>query len=83
MAFNFPSSFVIGKLAKNGESAREIFTTEILNLLLGFYEYLAPLFPDDVAILTSTVIECHRADLKGAAFTYAAMLMRPEYKSKV
>ncbi|BET02082.1 WD repeat domain 19 [Nesidiocoris tenuis] len=37
----------------------------------------------DVAILTSTVIECHRADLKGAAFTYAAMLMRPEYKSKI
>lgn len=37
----------------------------------------------DVAILTSTVIECHRADLKGAAFNYAALLMRPEYKSKI
>ncbi|KAK9508924.1 hypothetical protein O3M35_006365 [Rhynocoris fuscipes] len=36
-----------------------------------------------VPILTSTVIECHRADLKGAAFNYAAMLMKPEYKSKI
>ncbi|XP_014256519.1 WD repeat-containing protein 19 [Cimex lectularius] len=36
-----------------------------------------------VPILTSTVIECHRADLKGAAFNYAAMLMRPEHKSKI
>ncbi|KAL1115932.1 hypothetical protein AAG570_005427 [Ranatra chinensis] len=36
-----------------------------------------------VPILTSTVIECHKADLKASAFHYAAMLMRPEYKSKV
>ena len=34
-------------------------------------------------ILTSTVIECHRADLKNSSFTYAAMLMRPEYRSKI
>lgn len=34
-------------------------------------------------ILTSTVIECHRADLNKSAFTYAAMLMRPEYRSQI
>ncbi|KND01208.1 uncharacterized protein SPPG_04298 [Spizellomyces punctatus DAOM BR117] len=36
-----------------------------------------------VQILTSTVIECHRAGLKRGAFEYAAMLMRPEYRNKV
>ncbi|KAI8918944.1 hypothetical protein BC831DRAFT_481578 [Entophlyctis helioformis] len=36
-----------------------------------------------VPILTSTVVECHRAGLKKAAFEYAAMLMRPEYRQKV
>lgn len=45
--------------------------------------FLFTSFLDVVPILTSTVIECHRADLKGAAFNYAAMLMKPEYKSKV
>lgn len=34
-------------------------------------------------ILTSTVIECSRAGLKASAFSYAAMLMRPEYRSQV
>lgn len=42
------------------------------------------LFPlDIVPILTSTVIECQRAGLKYAAFNYAAMLMRPEYRSQI
>ncbi|ORY49888.1 WD repeat-containing protein 19 [Rhizoclosmatium globosum] len=36
-----------------------------------------------VPILTSTVIECHRADLKKEAYDYAAMLMRPEYRNLV
>ncbi|XP_045406491.1 WD repeat-containing protein 19 isoform X1 [Lemur catta] len=36
-----------------------------------------------VAILTSTVIECHRAGLKNSAFSFAAMLMRPEYRNKI
>ncbi|XP_034942725.1 WD repeat-containing protein 19 [Chelonus insularis] len=41
-------------------------------------------FPSHIVpILTSTVIECHRAGLKNAAFNYAAMLMRPEYRSQV
>ncbi|TSN95726.1 WD repeat-containing protein 19 [Bagarius yarrelli] len=38
---------------------------------------------DVVPILTSTVIECHRAGLKKTAFGFAAMLMRPEYRSQV
>lgn len=38
---------------------------------------------DIVPILTSTVIECHRASLKNAAFNFAAMLMRPEYRGQV
>lgn len=33
-----------------------------------------------VPILTSTVIECHRANMKKTAFEYASMLMRPEYR---
>ncbi|XP_058805723.1 WD repeat-containing protein 19 [Phymastichus coffea] len=41
-------------------------------------------FPSHVVpILTSTVIECHRGGLKSAAFNYAAMLMRPEYRSQI
>lgn len=38
---------------------------------------------DIVPILTSTVIECHRAGLKNSAFSFAAMLMRPEYRNKI
>lgn len=41
-------------------------------------------FPSHIVpILTSTVIECHRAGLKHAAFNFAAMLMRPEYRTQV
>uniref|UniRef100_A0A8C4Q3Q0 IFT121-like zinc finger domain-containing protein n=1 Tax=Eptatretus burgeri TaxID=7764 RepID=A0A8C4Q3Q0_EPTBU len=36
-----------------------------------------------VPILTSTVIECHRARLHMSAFSYASMLMRPEYRNKI
>lgn len=38
---------------------------------------------DTVQILTSAVIECSKAGLKNAAFTYAAMLMRPENRKKI
>lgn len=38
---------------------------------------------DIVPILTSTVIECQRAGFKYAAFNFAAMLMRPEYRSQI
>jgi len=36
-----------------------------------------------VPILTSTVIECHRAGLRGSAFEYATTLMRPEYRPQL
>ena len=35
---------------------------------------------DTVPILTSTVIECQRSGLKNSAFTFAAMLMRTDYR---
>ena len=38
---------------------------------------------DIVPILTSTVVECHRAGLKHSSFSFAAMLMRPEYRSQI
>lgn len=38
---------------------------------------------DVVPILTSTVIECQRAGLQKSAFTFAVMLMRPEYRSQI
>ncbi|ESO89539.1 hypothetical protein LOTGIDRAFT_218902 [Lottia gigantea] len=41
-------------------------------------------FPSHIVpILTSTVIECHRAGLKNSSFSYAAMLMRPEYRDQI
>ena len=36
-----------------------------------------------VPIITSTVIECHRAGLRGMAFEYASMLMRPDYREQL
>ncbi|XP_054993579.1 WD repeat-containing protein 19 isoform X2 [Sorex araneus] len=36
-----------------------------------------------VPILTSTVIECHRAGLRNSAFIFAAILMRPEHRNKI
>jgi len=36
-----------------------------------------------VPILTSTVIECQRANLKKTSFEYASMLMRPEYRPQI
>ena len=41
------------------------------------------MYTDIVALLTSTVIECQRSGLKSSAFSYAAMLMRPEYRQKI
>jgi WD repeat-containing protein 19 len=41
-------------------------------------------FPSHVVqILTSTVIECLRAELRASAYEYASMLMRPEYRPKI
>lgn len=38
---------------------------------------------DTVPILTSAVIECQRSGLKGSAFNFAAMLMRPDLRSEI
>lgn len=38
---------------------------------------------DVVPILTSAVIECQRAGLKKSAFSFASMLMRPDYRNDV
>ena len=41
-------------------------------------------FPSHIVpILTSTVIECWRSGLKNSAFSYAAILMRPEHRSEI
>ncbi|XP_055683364.1 WD repeat-containing protein 19 isoform X1 [Lutzomyia longipalpis] len=41
-------------------------------------------FPTHVVpILTSSVIECHRAGLRASAFTFASTLMRPEYRTQI
>ncbi|KAF7280794.1 hypothetical protein GWI33_005520 [Rhynchophorus ferrugineus] len=41
-------------------------------------------FPSHIVpILTSTVIECHRAGLRHAAYKYATTLMNPEYRKQV
>jgi len=41
-------------------------------------------FPSHVVpILTTTVIECHRSNLRKSAFEYACTLMRPEHRPQV
>ncbi|KAL3267292.1 hypothetical protein HHI36_011423 [Cryptolaemus montrouzieri] len=41
-------------------------------------------FPSHIVpILTSTVIECHRAGLRHAAFKYASTLMNPDYRKSI
>lgn len=56
--------------------------TSLTHLLPWFYVYYSPAV-DIVPILTSTVIECQRSGLHGSAFTYASMLMRPEYRQSI
>ncbi|XP_038608159.1 WD repeat-containing protein 19 isoform X1 [Tachyglossus aculeatus] len=50
--------------------------TRVANNISKFPSHIVP-------ILTSTVIECHRAGLRSSAFSFAAMLMRPEYRSRI
>uniref|UniRef100_A0A5K3EM40 WD repeat-containing protein 19 n=1 Tax=Mesocestoides corti TaxID=53468 RepID=A0A5K3EM40_MESCO len=41
-------------------------------------------FPSHIVpILTSTVIECHKVNLKHTGFTYASMLLHPEHRDKI
>ena len=65
------------------------FLKQPLVLFLGFstclygFQVVLVLYSDVVQILTSTVIACHKAGLKNSAFSYGAMLMRPEYRDKI
>ena len=53
-------------------------------MFIQIYNCLLILFYVDVVpILTSTVIECDRAGLKNAAFQYAAVLVKPEYRDQL
>ena len=52
-------------------------------LLLRVVQNLTKFPMHSVPILTSTVIECHRAGLKTTAHEYAVMLMRPEYREHI
>nr|XP_022918657.1 WD repeat-containing protein 19 [Onthophagus taurus] len=41
-------------------------------------------FPSHIVpILTSTVIECHRAELRFAAYKFATILMNPDYRKQI
>ena len=53
----------------------------ILNVTINYMNLLFCL--DIVPILTSTVIECQRAGLRGSAYNFAAILLRPEYRQDV
>lgn len=61
----------------------KFFSSSLLFLKLKFCFLFLNNFLDIVPILTSTVIECHRAGLRMAAFNFAAMLMRPEYRNQI
>ena len=62
--------------------SREFYLPPSPSLKFSIYHLL--LYNTDVVpILTSTVIECHRSGLKGSAFGFAAMLMRPEYRQHI
>ena len=39
--------------------------------------------PHAAAILTSAVVECHRAGLTGSAYAHATRLMQPELKAAI
>jgi len=41
------------------------------------------MFVDAVQILTSTVIECYRSNLKESAFKFATILMKSDYRHQV
>ncbi|NP_001253801.1 WD repeat-containing protein 19 isoform X1 [Macaca nemestrina] len=71
-------SYILVKIhVKNGDHMKGArMLIRVANNISKFPSHIVP-------ILTSTVIECHRAGLKNSAFSFAAMLMRPEYRSKI
>ncbi|XP_045690432.1 WD repeat-containing protein 19 isoform X2 [Phyllostomus hastatus] len=71
-------SYILVKIhVKNGDHMKGArLLIRVANNISKFPSHIVP-------ILTSTVIECHRAGLKNSAFSFAAMLMRPEYRNKI
>uniref|UniRef100_A0A452SZ61 WD repeat domain 19 n=1 Tax=Ursus maritimus TaxID=29073 RepID=A0A452SZ61_URSMA len=71
-------SYVLVKIhVKNGDHSKGArMLIRVANNISKFPSHIVP-------ILTSTVIECHRAGLRNSAFSFAAMLMRPEYRNKI
>lgn len=52
-------------------------------MLLRVAAELAAFQQHAAAVLTSTVVECHRAGLAGAAYRHAAQLMQPGLKAGI
>uniref|UniRef100_A0A8D0VZC8 WD repeat-containing protein 19 n=1 Tax=Sus scrofa TaxID=9823 RepID=A0A8D0VZC8_PIG len=71
-------SYILVKIhVKNGDHMKGArMLIRVANNISKFPSHIVP-------ILTSTVIECHRAGLKNSAFSFAATLMRPEYRNKI
>ncbi|XP_073898544.1 kelch-like protein 5 isoform X6 [Castor canadensis] len=71
-------SYILVKIhIKNGDHMKGArLLIRVANNISKFPSHIVP-------ILTSTVIECHRAGLRNSAFSFAAMLMRPEYRNKI
>ncbi|CAH8523624.1 unnamed protein product [Heterobilharzia americana] len=71
-------SYILAKVhVKNGDHLRGA------RMLIRVSENISKFPSHVVPILTSTVIECQKAGLKSASFSYAAMLLRPEYRDKL
>ena len=71
-------SYVLAKvLVKMGDH------TAGARMLLRVAKHISKFPSHVVPILTSTVIECHRAGLKGAAFEHASTLVRPEHRGQL
>ena len=82
MATNFSpckGSYVLNQFPSNVMFGMNGFHVSASGAIQGHHGPLV-FIVDIVPILTSTVIECHRAGLKNSSFSYAAMLMRPEYR---
>ncbi|CAL8084188.1 unnamed protein product [Calicophoron daubneyi] len=71
-------SYILAKVhVKHGDHLRAS------RMLIRVAENISKFPAHIVPILTSTVIECQKAGLKSASFSYAAMLLRPEYRDKL
>ncbi|CAE7660587.1 WDR19, partial [Symbiodinium microadriaticum] len=71
------SYLIVKRLVKRGDH------TGAARMLLRVAESVSKFPQHLVPILTSTVVECQRAGLKASSYEYAAMLMRPEYRSNI